>query len=100
MFLYEPGELEGGPCWAMDPVWSLNVYRLDRSVTKPGEPVLYYLHDGPARGFICVIEAVTRHVLVNIFCFDLEEEALRVGVEELVTVPILPLELVVVEVVH
>ena len=51
-FLYQPGELEGGRRRATDPVWSLAVYRLGRSVTKPGEPVLYYLHGGPARGFV------------------------------------------------
>ena len=51
-FLYQPGELEGGRRRATDPVWSLGVYRLGRSVTKPGEPVLYYLQDGPQRGFV------------------------------------------------
>ena len=51
-YVYQPGELEGG-CWrATDPVWSLSVYRLGRSVTKPGSPVLYYLLDGPQRGFV------------------------------------------------
>ena len=52
-YLYQPGELEGGRRRrATDPVWSLRVYRLGRSVTKPREPVLYYLQDGPARGFV------------------------------------------------
>ena len=51
-YLYQPGELEGGHRRATDPVWSLQVYRLGRSVTKPSEPVLYYLLDGPARGFV------------------------------------------------
>ena len=51
-FLYQPGELEGGHRRATDPVWSLEVYRLGRSVTKPDEPVLYYLQDGPPRGFV------------------------------------------------
>ena len=51
-YLYQPGELEGGHRRATDPVWSLQVYRLGRSVTKPSEPVLYYLQDGPARGFV------------------------------------------------
>lgn len=51
-YLYQPGELEGGRRRATDPVWSLQVYRLGRSVTKPNEPVLYYLLDGPARGFV------------------------------------------------
>ena len=51
-YLYQPGELEGGRRRATDPVWSLRVYRLGRSVTKPDEPVLYYLQDGPPRGFV------------------------------------------------
>ena len=45
-YLYQPGELEGGRRRATDPVWSLTVHRLGRSVAKPGEPVLYYLQDG------------------------------------------------------
>jgi hypothetical protein len=51
-YLYQAGELEGGRRRATDPVWSLTVHRLGRSVTKPDEPVLYYLQDGPARGFV------------------------------------------------
>ena len=37
-YLYQPGEQEGGRRRATDPVWSLEVYRLGRSVTKPDEP--------------------------------------------------------------
>ena len=51
-YLHQPGELEGGRRRATDPVWSLTVHRLGRSVTKPGEPVFYYLQDGPPRGFV------------------------------------------------
>ena len=52
-YLYQPGELEGGRRRATDPVWSRQVYRLGRSVTKPGEPVLYYLNStSPPRGFV------------------------------------------------
>ena len=51
-YLHLPGELEGGRLRATDPVWSLQVYQLGRSVTKPDEPVLYYLLDGPPRGFV------------------------------------------------
>ncbi|XP_064617409.1 uncharacterized protein LOC135481654 [Liolophura sinensis] len=54
-YLYQSGELEGGRRRATDPVWSLEVYRLGRSVTKPNEPVLYYLDDtsdGPQRVFV------------------------------------------------
>ena len=51
-YLYQPSELEGGRLRATDPVWSLQVYLLGRSMTKPDEPVLYYLLDGPPRGFV------------------------------------------------
>ena len=50
-YLYQPGELEGGRRRATDPTWSINVHRLERSVTKTGEPIVYYL-DGPPRGFV------------------------------------------------
>ena len=51
-YLYQPVELEGGRRRATDPVWSVDVHRLGRSVTKPDDPVLYYLFDGPKRGFV------------------------------------------------
>ena len=51
-YLYQPGELEGGTKIAIDPIWSLKVYNIERAVTKPNEPVIYYLHDGPKHGFV------------------------------------------------
>ena len=30
----------------------MKVYKIDRSIVKMGEPVLYYLKDGPGRGFV------------------------------------------------
>ena len=51
-YLYQPGELEGGVKRATDPIWSLKVYSIERSFTKPNQPVHYYLHDGPKRGFV------------------------------------------------
>ena len=50
-YLYQPGELEGGRRRATDPTWSLTVHRVERTVTKTGDPVVYYL-DGPPRGFV------------------------------------------------
>jgi len=50
-YLYQPGELEGGKKRATDPVWSLKVFSIERSFSKPKQPVLYYLRDGPKRGF-------------------------------------------------
>ena len=51
-YLYYPGELEGGGRRATDPIWSLKVYNIQKVVTKPDAPVVYYLYDGPKRGFV------------------------------------------------
>jgi hypothetical protein len=51
-FLYQPGELEGGVKRATDPIWSLKVFNIERSLSKPKQPVLYYLRDGPKSGFV------------------------------------------------
>jgi len=51
-YLYQPGEPEGGAKRATDPIWSFNVYSIERSFTKAHQPVLYYLRDGPKRGFV------------------------------------------------
>ena len=52
-YLYQPGELEGGQRRrATDAIWSLQAYRLARVVAKSGAPVVYYLEDGPRRGFV------------------------------------------------
>ena len=52
-YLYQHGELEGGRRRATDPTWSLTVHRVERTVTKTGDPVVYYLCAGaPSRGFV------------------------------------------------
>ena len=51
-YLYQPGELEGGTKRATDPIWYLKVYHVVENKTKPNEPVVYYLSDGPKRGFV------------------------------------------------
>ena len=52
-YLLAPGEDEGGERRrGTDPVWSLEVFDLSRSVVSPGQPVLYYLLDGPERSFV------------------------------------------------
>ena len=51
-YLYQPGELEGGTKRATDPIWSLKVYQVVKNMTKPNEPVVYYLSDGRKRGFV------------------------------------------------
>ena len=53
-YLYAPGEGEGGDRRrATDPIWSLGIYNLSRSVVSSNQPVLYYLSEGaPKRGFV------------------------------------------------
>ena len=51
-YLYQPGELEGGAKRATDPIWSLKVYQVVENRTKPDQPIVYYLSDGPKRGFV------------------------------------------------
>ena len=51
-YLLAAGELEGGQKTAPDPIWSLKVFNIEKSVMKEGEPVLYYLKDVHKRGFV------------------------------------------------
>ena len=53
-YLFNPDEDEGGEKRrATDPVWSLEICYLSRSVVSSGQPVLYYLlGNGPKRGFV------------------------------------------------
>ena len=51
-YLHQPGELEGGGRRATDLIWSLKVYNIKKVVTKPKEPIMYYLFDGPKRKFV------------------------------------------------
>jgi hypothetical protein len=46
-YLYQPGELEGGRQRATDPIWSVELHRINRAVEQPGQPVLYYLEESP-----------------------------------------------------
>ena len=51
-YLYQPGELEGGTKRATDPIWSLKVYQVVKNMTKPNEPVVYYLTGPSAALFV------------------------------------------------
>ncbi len=51
-YLYESGELEGGKKRATDPIWSLETYKIDRVITLPKQPKVYFLHGGPRRSFV------------------------------------------------
>ena len=37
-YLYQPGELEGGQRRATDPIWSLKVFNIEKSVTQTHVP--------------------------------------------------------------
>ncbi|PFX18657.1 hypothetical protein AWC38_SpisGene16954 [Stylophora pistillata] len=43
---------EGGERRATDPIWSLKVFNIEKALVNEKEPVLYYLKDGPKRGFV------------------------------------------------
>lgn len=51
-YLNAAGELESGQRRATDPIWSLKVYNVSRSIMNGGESVHYYRKDGPKRGFV------------------------------------------------
>ena len=51
-YLFAAGELEGGQRRATDPIWSLKVHDIEKSLVNGCEPVFYYLKDGPNRGFV------------------------------------------------
>jgi hypothetical protein len=52
-YLYAPGEEEGGEKRrATDPIWSLNMYDISRTVVSANQPVLYFLTDGARRSFV------------------------------------------------
>ena len=43
--------MEGGKRRTSDPIWSLKVYNIERPTVNEGEPVLYYVKDGPKGEF-------------------------------------------------
>ena len=51
-YLHADGEREGGQRGATDPIWSLNVFYIEKSLVDKGEPVLYSLKDRSKCGFI------------------------------------------------
>ena len=48
-YLFAANELEGGQRRA---IWSRKVFNIQRTLVNEGEPVPYYLRDGPKHGFI------------------------------------------------
>ena len=51
-YLYQPGELQGGRRRATDRVWSLTIHTVHNVIRQSGLPALYYLNEGPVRGFV------------------------------------------------
>jgi len=47
-YLYQPGELEGGVQRATDPIWSLKVFGIERSFSKPNQPFSTICTTGPS----------------------------------------------------
>ena len=58
IYLYEPGELEGQIYKgqrvkrSIDPIWSVDVYRIKDRYVQKQQPTLYYLDRGPKRSFV------------------------------------------------
>jgi len=61
-YLYAPGELEGGRRRATDPVWALTIHTVRNMVRQSGQPALYYLSEGPPRGFVREELLIVPHV--------------------------------------
>ena len=57
-YLYEPGELEGYQYKgerrkrSIDPIWSVDVYKIKDRYVQKHQPTLYYLDAGPKRSFV------------------------------------------------
>ena len=57
-YLYEPGELEGYQYKgerrkrSTDPIWSVDVYKIEDRYVQKHQPTLYYLDGGPKRSFV------------------------------------------------
>ena len=51
-YLYQPGELEGGKKRATDPIWSVDIHKIDYYIVTQGIRVYYLKAPAPKRGFI------------------------------------------------
>ena len=57
-YVYEPGELEGQQYSgerrkrSIDPIWSVDVYKIKDRYIQKHQPTLYYLDGGPKRSFV------------------------------------------------
>ena len=51
-YLYQPGELEGGKKRATDPMWSVDIRKIDYLIVTQGVRVYYLKAPAPKRGFV------------------------------------------------
>ena len=51
-YLYQPGELEGGKKRATDPIWSVDIHKIDYHIITQGIRVYYLKSPAPQRGFV------------------------------------------------
>ena len=50
--MYQPGELEGGKRRATDPIWSVDIHKIDYHIITQGIRVYYLKAPAPKRGFV------------------------------------------------
>jgi hypothetical protein len=51
-YLYQPGEQEGGKRRATDPIWSVDIHKIDYTIITQGIRVYYLKNPAPQRGFV------------------------------------------------
>ena len=51
-YLYQPGEYEGGKRRATDPIWSVDIHKIDYHIVTQGIRVYYLKSPAPKRGFV------------------------------------------------
>ena len=51
-YLYQPGGLEGGKKRATDPIWSVDIHKIDYNIVTQGIRVYYLNAPAPKRGFV------------------------------------------------
>ena len=51
-YLYQPGELEGDKKRATDPIWSVDIHKIDYNIVTQGIRVYYLKAPAPQRGFV------------------------------------------------
>ena len=67
-YLYQPGELGGGKRRATDPIWSVDIHKIDYHIITQGIRVYYLKAPAPKRGFvkeellIVTADTVTSHL--------------------------------------